>query len=104
MKWRLECPQEPSVWQFFFESDQINTLRESDSNQDKSPSAHCAALKLKVRQLSFFRRKQAGFIIIKAKQDFKSVKICLIKHKVSFTLVYTCSKCISGHKDTAFGV
>jgi hypothetical protein len=51
-----------------------------------------------------FNGKLTGFVIIKAKQDFKPMKINLIKHKVTFTLVYNDSKYISCHKDTVFGV
>lgn len=43
-------------------------------------------------------------IIINAKQVLKSIKIYLIKHKVTFTSVYNHSKYSSWHKDTAFGV
>jgi hypothetical protein len=35
---------------------------------------------------------------------FNAIKIYLIKHKATFTLVYNYSKYISWHKDIAFGV
>lgn len=54
-----------------------------------------------------FMEKLADFIIIiiiNAKQVLKSIKIYLIKHKITFTSVYNHGKYSSWHKDTAFGV
>ena len=43
-------------------------------------------------------KKRPDFIIINVEQDFKSVKIYLIKHKVTFTFVYNHSKYSFGIK------
>lgn len=49
--------------------------------------------------------KLTNFIIIMdAQQVFKSVKIYLIKHKVTFTFLYNHSKHSSWPKDIAFGI
>lgn len=55
--------------------------------------------------MEYIYGKLADFIIIiNTKQVFKSIKIYLIKHKVTFTFVYNHSKYSSWQKDTAFGV
>ena len=57
-------------------------------------------VKKKLTNGAVFRKKLAVFIIINANQVFKSIKIYLIWHKVTFTFVCNHSKYSSWHKDT----
>lgn len=56
--------------------------------------------KKKLTNGAIFMKKLADFIIINANQVFKSIKIYLIWHKVTFTFVCNHSKHSSWHKDT----